>query len=202
MFDDIGSSYPPITNRLDAEVFRFFLNLPDDYRRFLTAHNGGFVEEFRYVFPTGVPFKTEHVDNPSRDDSPVEFFGIPTSDEPGPDDLLQKVVDHAAENFLPRDVIAVARCVQNSLVCISLRPDDLGCVYYWDWYWRYPWCRSFFEARVDEVKRNHAGAEAVLADAKHSQHDALMDALNYATLIKIAPSFSAWFTTCDDRRDQ
>ena len=136
MFDEIHDSFPPITRKLTREDYDFFSSLPDDYRAFLEAHNGGFVDEFRYTFLTGVPFG----DSPSRDDCPIEFFGIPTTQDSGtfPEDLLQMLVDHASENFLPRDVIAIARCVQNSLVCISGRSEDWGAIYYWDWYWPPP----------------------------------------------------------------
>jgi hypothetical protein len=78
MFDDIRGSFPQIKNRLTAEESGFFRSLPEDYREFLQQHNGGFVDEFRYTFPTGVPFQTDEVDNPSRDDCPVEFYGLRT----------------------------------------------------------------------------------------------------------------------------
>jgi hypothetical protein len=79
MFDDIRGSFPQIKNRLTAEESGFFRSLPEAYREFLQQHNGGFVDEFRYTFPTGVPFQTDEVDNPSRDDCPVEFYGLRTT---------------------------------------------------------------------------------------------------------------------------
>lgn len=204
MFDEIRNSYPPITAEAAGENHEFLSQLPDDYRRFLEAHNGGFVEESRYGFLTGVPFRTESADNPSRDDWPVEFFGIPIGDSPGdhPSDLLQQLVDHAAEGFLPRDVIAVARCSQSSLVCLSLREADHGCVYYWDWYWRYPWCRFFFDERIQAVLRAYPDSAAILEEAEHPLHARLQDDLNFATLVQLAPRFRAWFESCEDLREE
>ena len=105
------------------------------YRHFLLSHNGGSVDAFRYTFMTGVPFRTEHAETPSREDSPVDFFGIPTtSDSDGcPDDLLQRAVDYEDQKFLPSNLLAIATCVQSSLVYISTGGPDLGAIYYWDW---------------------------------------------------------------------
>jgi hypothetical protein len=203
MFDEIRNSFPAISDQLAEEERVFFDRLPDDYRAFLLAHNGGFVEEFRYTFLTGVPFRTSEIDNPSRDDCPVEFFGIATT-EPGsalPEDIMQMVVDHAAEEFLPRDVIAIARCVQSSLVCLSLRADDRGAIYYWDWYWRYPWCKDFFDARIARALAAFDDPDAIRRDLRHPRRAELHDALNFATLVKLAPSFSEWGRSCEDRRE-
>ena len=203
MFEEISNSFPGITAGLAGDDYEFFSQLPDDYRRFLATTNGGFVEELRYTFLTGVPFKTETVDNPSRDDWVVEFFGIPTTDAPGeyPADLLQERVDHEAEAFLPTDVIAIARCSQSSLVCISLRDADYGCVFYWDWYWRYPWCKSFFDSRVESVKQLYPDHAAIMDNAGHPLHAQVQDDFNGAILVQLAPSFRAWFEACEDRRD-
>lgn len=203
MFDEIRNSYPTISGQLSAEKLEILAELPDDYRSFLRVHNGGFVDEFRYSFQTGVPFKTKDVENPSRSDCPVEFFGIPAGQVSGsyPEDLLQVAVDHAAEEFLPENVIAVARCIQSSLVCISVRSEDYGAIYYWDWYWRYPWCVHFFDARIEKVQRNYRDAAAILNDREHPHFTTLRDELNYATLTRIAPSFSDWFAMCEDVRE-
>jgi SMI1/KNR4 family protein SUKH-1 len=203
MFDDIYNSYPRIAGQLSAENQRFVDNLPSDYREFLLEHNGGFVYDFRYTFMTGVPFKTDEVDNPSRDDSPVEFFGIPTTEADGewPADLLECIATHRSEEFLPHDVIAIARCVQNSLVCISLRSEDRGRIYYWDWYWRYPWCYHFFDARIASAKGRFDDPSSILDNPHHAQYQAIFDALNFATLVEVAPNFSEWFLRCQDRRD-
>lgn len=110
MFDEIRSSFQKFPRRLSGIDQKFVDQLPSDYLEFLRAHNGGFVDKFRYTFLTGVPFKTEQVDNPSRDDCPVEFFGIGTGRKGDrlPGDLIQIAAEHAEEEFLPNSVIAIA----------------------------------------------------------------------------------------------
>lgn len=204
MFDEIRNSYPRIIDENTCDDFEFFMQLPDDYRQFLSATNGGFVEAFRYTFLTGVPFRTEYVDNPSRDDCPVEFYGIPVNEQidESPNDLLQEMVDHEAEEFLPKGVIAIARCFQNSLVCISLREEDRGWIYYWDWYWRHEWCRPFFDERIKRAYQPYPDYRAILNDPEHPLYESLLDDLNYATLTLVAPSFRKWFESCTDKRQE
>ena len=84
---------------------------------------------------------------------------------------------------------------------MSLRPADRGAVYYWDWYWRYPWCRPFFDERIERVTGNYQDPTAILEDPQHSLHAKLSDELNYATLVQLAPNFSAWFGMCEDQRE-
>lgn len=203
MFEEIRASFPAITAQSAGDDHAFFTQLPDHYRRFLAARNGGFAAESRYTFLTGVPFVTETVHNPSRDDCVIEFFGIPTTDAAGdfPRDLLQERVDHEAEGFLPHDVIAIARCSQNSLVCISLRTEDRGAIYYWDWYWRYPWCKAFFAARIDAVAQQYPQHAEILADEEHALHHEVQDAFNFATLVRLAPDFETFARACEDRRE-
>ncbi len=198
----IRDSYPPLSALGNDKTQAYLRDLPDDYVAFLRHNNGGFADAFRYTFLTGVPFKTETVDNLSRDDCPVEFFGLSGGDasEGFPDDLMQVAREHADEGFLPRNVIAIARCVQNSLVCLSRRKEDFGSIYYWDWYWQYPWCEAFFRARLDEVRRQFEPADDILEDNTHPRHAELRDALNFATLTKLAPDFSSWLGGCEDRR--
>jgi hypothetical protein len=176
--------------------------LPPDYRALLFAHNGGFVEEFRYTFLTGVPFETDTVDTVSRDDSPVEFFGVPTTEAAGrwPRDLLQVAVDHASEEFLPSNLLAIASCVQSSLVCISLSGPDLGAIYYWDWYWQYPWCKAFFDQRIEDVRQRIPDHPTVLSDPSNPRYRQVVDAFNYATVTPLADSLGKWLLSCSDRR--
>ncbi|MFK7885749.1 MAG: SMI1/KNR4 family protein [Gammaproteobacteria bacterium] len=204
MFEGLSESYPPL-DTLQGNVAKHYLEgFPDDYRAFLAAHNGGFADAFRYTFLTGVPFKSKAVSNSSRDDCPIEFFGLPQDEqlEGYPDSLLHVAADHAQEGFLPNDVVAIARCVQSSLVCLSRREDDFGSVYYWDWYWQYPWCEAFFRERINAARQPYDEPNQILGNSEHPQHTELRDALNFATLLKVAPSFSAWAEQCEDRRDR
>jgi SMI1/KNR4 family protein SUKH-1 len=202
MFDEIRNSFPDLPRYFSGDNQELVDELPSDYLEFLRVHNGGFVDEFRYTFMTGVPFKTAEVDNPSRDDCPVEFFGIAMGerDDSLPGDLIEIATEHAEQQFLPTGVIAITRCVQNSLVCLSIRPGDHGSIYYWDWYWSYPWCKPFFEARIAEALAAFEQPGAISENPSHPRYVDLYDALNFATLVKIASSFSEWFRGCRDRR--
>jgi hypothetical protein len=204
MFDEIRNSFPAFPSHLSGDNKELIGKLPKDYLEFLRVHNGGFVDEFRYTFMTGVPCKTTDVDNPSRDDCPVEFFGIGTGERNNglPGDLIQIAAEHTEEQFLPTAVIAIARCVQNSLVCLSIRPEDHGTIYYWDWYWSYPWCKPFFEARIADALAGFERPSDISENPAHPRHVELYDALNFATLVKIASSFSDWFRGCQDRRNE
>jgi len=175
--------------------------LPVSYQSFLENHNGGEIDEFALTFDTGVPFRTETVDNPSRNDGVRDFFGFRTNETTGPEDLLERRVRHDGEQFLPRGFVAIAVCVQSSLVCLSLRPNDFGHVYYWDWYWRYPWCKWFFDARTRAVAERYPDAKATLRDASSPRYREVCDAFNYATVVELAASFHDWIVECYDARE-
>lgn len=196
MFDELRDSLPPITDAITPERRAFFESLPRDYREFLEKHNGGFAEDFRFAFATGVPGK-------SRMDCVVEFLALNAVDVEAsePRDLQQLRLLHDSEEFLPRDIVVIARCVSSSLVCVSLRDEDRGAIYYWDWYWRYPWNKEFFEARIEQAKARFADVKAILSDPNHPEFGACYDALNFATLMKLADSFTAWAARCRDTRE-
>lgn len=201
LFDDIENSYPPFDEAMmSASERELFAKLPKDYQEFLRSHNGGFVRDFRYSFLTGVPYKTEAIDNPSRDDCVVEFLGIPTTTSEGrwPASLILTAEEHRAAKFLPDGIIAIAICIQSSLVCVSLRPADRGAIYYWDYYWRYPWCKSFFEERIEGSRARVKDSEVIMENPHHPDFPALVDALNFATLVKLSDSFSGWCHSCFD----
>jgi hypothetical protein len=200
---ELQHSFPPLTpSAVPADEWAFLQELPEDYLAFLLAQNGGFAESFRYTFQTGVPFKTDDVDTPSRDDAPIEFFGVPTvkSRARYPRDLLQVAVDYAAEEFLPSNLIAIASCVQSSLVCIAVDGPDRGAIYYWDWYWQYPWCKQFFDQRISAVREKIPDYAAVVADTSHARYREVADALNFATVTRLADSMSQWILSCQDVR--
>lgn len=198
----ITGSYPrPTQANTYSNDWKFYMQLPLEYRRFLTAQNGGSAAESRYTFVTGVPGKTDAVS--AHSDCPIEFFGVPTTQQAGdwPEDLLQVIVDHEADKFLPRDVIAIARCPQKSLVCISLRKDDFGHIYYWDYDWQNPERKAFFDERISEVGQRYPTAQQILDTPNHPQQQQLMDELNDAVLVKLADSFDEWIRVCLDRRE-
>ena len=203
MFDDIECSYPAADDAMiGAAEQALSARLPSDYKAFLRTHNGGFAREFRYTFLTGVPFKQGEIYNPSREDCVVELFGIPAATSSGrqPMGLVETAAVHRAERFLPTSIIAVASCVQSSLVCMSLRQCDHGAIYYWEYYWRYPWCKEFFDERIEDARARMKDDRGDIKGAADVEL-ASFDALNFATLVRIAPSFSEWSQSCFDGTD-
>lgn len=199
----ITGSLPPLHDVvLDGPQRELLDSLPADYRRFLEQHNGGELPEFALAFDTRVPFRTEKVDRPSRNDGVREFFGFRSSrDDEGPADLLERRVLHDSEEFLPAGIIAIAICAQSSLVCLSVRRNHFGRVYYWDWYWRYPWCKWFFDQRIDYVASRYPDSKTILKAPAHPRYWETVDAFNYATIVPLAPSFDAWIASCYDARE-
>lgn len=202
MFRELRDSLPAITDALTPARRAFFDRLPPDYQQFLAAHNGGYTEFLRYTFMTGVPYVLGDVDVADRGNCVAEFFGLNAADvtDSTPCDLVQQHEFHTPQEVLPRDVIVIARCVENSLVCLSLRDDDRGAIYYWERHWRYPWCREFFEARIEAAESKFADADTIAHDRVHPQFAELTDARNFATLLKLADSFTAWPSSCLDER--
>ena len=70
-----------LSHNISDEVWSFFDALPNDYKKFLDNTNGGFAEGFKYTFETGIPYITVKVNNPSKTDCVIEFFGICASEE-------------------------------------------------------------------------------------------------------------------------
>jgi SMI1-KNR4 cell-wall len=200
LFDDIEGSYPPIDETtLSVQHRAFFATLPDAYREVLRSQNGGFLSEFRYTFATGVPYKTDKIDNPSGEDCLVELFGFkPISGERGPADLLDVTTEQRAAGILPADVVPIGRCVQSSLICISLRAADRGAIYYWDYYWRYPWCKSFFDERIRQAQEKLNTAPAHAENSDRLASSSVRDELRWALLVRLADDISSWHLSCFD----
>jgi len=66
MFDEIRNSFTGFPRHLSGDNQELVDELPSEYLEFLRVHIGEFVDEFRYTFTTGSPFKTTKVDNPTR----------------------------------------------------------------------------------------------------------------------------------------
>ena len=180
--------------KLKPAARAIYAKLPDDYRAFLAAHNGGFAAPETLTFVTPIPFQAKGVSRKTTDDYVVELFGFATGRhaKTQPRDLAALAKEYAAEEFLPSGVFAIARCVQSSLVCISTNPDDRGAVYYWDWYWRYPWKKAFFDRRLARVRKKHPDVATIAKNRKHRDYQRVADAFNYATIVKLADSFDEW----------
>lgn len=104
--------------------------------------------------------------------------------------MLHEHIDrHKNEEFLPENVFVIARCIQNSLICLSINEADYGSIYYWEWYWQYPWFEEFYGKKVDEISQKYSDVSTILSDTEHDLYLEVFNALNYATLVKVAGSF-------------
>jgi hypothetical protein len=198
----LEQSLPLELSSLSAKDRGLFDRLPGDYRDFLSRSNGGFV--------TGGSMATFDIPIERRREGEVvstvcqsqveEFFAfIPAATRYSrqygkvPASVLHEHWGrHQAEEFLPTDVVVFASCLQNCLLAISLNSDDFGAVYYWEWYWRYPWFSQFFDERIDKARSRFDNVEQILDDPSNPLYQEAFNALNYATLVKVADSFSGF----------
>lgn len=172
--------------------------LPASYRELLCRFNGGLVEEGRICFDTPIPrFKEGRRVQDHQSDCVVELFAFqPRGETRKPSDLAKLKDEHDASDFLPSGVIAIAECLGSSLLCLSTRPQDHGAIYYWDYYWKYPWCRPFFDPRIDAAERAFPDIAAIRADPLHPRRREALDALNFATLVRLADDLADWLAMC------
>lgn len=172
--------------------------LPPSYREFLCRFNGGIVEEGQLCFDTPIPyFKEKRRVQEHQSDCVVELFAFqPPGETREPSDLAKLKREHDESGFLPSGVIAIAECLGSSLLCLSTRDQDHGAIYYWDYYWRYPWCRPFFDPRIEAVEQAFPEIAAIRADPLHPRRREAIDALNYATLVRLADDLADWLATC------
>ncbi len=146
---------PLAVERLDAARSQLFHALPDTLQGVLRTWNGAFfTDDLR--FSTGVERRRDGAPPVVGDDALMELWGFHpgrtgSETEAVPHDLLEEAARHDGEAFLPRGLVAVGLGIQNSLVLVSVRPEDRGAVYYWDWYWQYPWHIEFFTERIDRA---------------------------------------------------
>ena len=196
----LNKSYKFDINSLSEGEKSLFLSLPGDYQYFLRENNGGIVDD-----PNKSVFKTEIIrrDNAGRvfydsSNGIEEFWGFLSYDNSKigetyecPMSILHQHIDkHLTEEFLPANVFVIGRCIQHSLIAISLNEFDYGSIYYWEWYWKYPWYKQYFHKRITEAANQYKNVCSISANEQHPLYSALHSSLNYATLVKISPSFS------------
>ena len=181
-----------------AEDWAIWERLPQGYRDFLTKHNGALVDSDKACFATKIQRVHEGkvYDNATNAVEELWCFlsyqnGQPMEDKPT--SLLHEHFDrHMGEDFLPDGVYVIGRCIQDSLMCLSVNETDYGAIYYWEWYWQYPWYKEFFEHRVEAVNATYPDAKAALGDENSPRYQEVVDAFNYATLVKINNSFNGF----------
>jgi hypothetical protein len=95
----------------------FSRRLPDDYKQFLLEFNGGKPETNEFDVPA------------TKTGSGVNFvYGILATGRDG--DLVHE--QRLLKDRLPSGVIAIADAEGGNRVCLSLRNEDFGTVFFWD----------------------------------------------------------------------
>ena len=102
--------------RLTAFEARIGAALPADYRRFLLAHNGGQLVPCEIVLP--------------GEAEPFASLGAAFGLHHGAD-ALDRVFDNV-KDYIPAEVIAFAEDEGGNLLCIGIRGEHRGRVYFWD----------------------------------------------------------------------
>jgi hypothetical protein len=102
--------------RLTAFEARIGAALPADYRRFLLAHNGGQFVPCEIVLP--------------GEAEPFASLGAAFGLHDGAD-ALDRVFDNV-KDYIPAEVIAFAEDEGGNLLCIGIRGEPRGRVYFWD----------------------------------------------------------------------
>ncbi len=197
---DLNNYYNLTLGKLTKDEKAVFEALPKDYQAFLKENNGGMViDEEKCYFKTDLVRKFEDGRVYKESSNGLEeFWGFLSykNETPGeqfeyPMSILHEHYDrHIEEEFLPSNVIAIGRCVQNSLIAISLNKHDFGSIYYWEWYWQYPWFEDYFQKRIKQAADQFNNVSDILENSEHPKYQKAFDALNYATWVKVSSSFS------------
>jgi len=113
----INSETGPIdVNLIDLLEERLSINLPCEYRDFLTLYNGGYPDPDGFLFKDG------------SDGSSVDFFfDIGTSAEKSIEGTVRRYKNRIPESFLP-----IARDPGGNLVLIKLYGAAAGSIFFWD----------------------------------------------------------------------
>lgn len=185
-------------HNLNTEQTRLWSTLPPDYQNFLRYWNGGELGEDQLCFDVPIPFFAE--DGKQTQDHQTncveDVYGFRADEQYGSSDLAQQKKENDASTFLPARIIAIARCIDNSLVCMSTGNEDQGAIYYWNYYWRYPWCLPFFAPRVRAAEQAFPDIVQIRSDPQHPLRQQAADALNLATLVRLADDLSGWLAAC------
>jgi hypothetical protein len=195
--------------------------LPQSYREFLLASNGGWVSPGTIDSDTGehehaVVFDTPLVwarDN-NRPVSPeVVFFFFAYDATTMGDVRSNKQIDpslyelvasnrYSREDFyaLPPGMMSIAKAQHPEaadMICISLSKDDYGAVYYHYGMWDHPsrFHDDFYDRRQQELLAPFGdAADAASDDEDHPLHAAVNEALMHVPFVRVADSFEAWLS--------
>lgn len=174
----------------EQTVWREF---PADYRAMIETLNGGWLDESLW-FDVPIVWENEGERREGKETRLEEIWTWRTLADDEHEEVTSVLHAHFARHvtdaFLPDGIFAIGRASQKSLIAISTRSDDSGAVFYREWYWNSPWYKSFFQARIRTALSVYEDAWAALEDPDHPNHELVVDAANYATLIKVADSWT------------
>jgi hypothetical protein len=180
---------------LDVYLDYFSQPFPTEYKGFLLIQNGGIIDfnKYTYMIDTHIPWINEDgsIRNPNRRLVLYQFYGVNidkvTSEV---EDIIKMNEDFESQNFLPQNVVAFGSTEDGGILAISLNEADYGAVYLWDYYWMYPWSKPHFETKIQEVLKKYPNYKEMGKDKNSPESKKLNNELNYATLTKLASSFS------------
>lgn len=180
---------------LDAYLDYFSRPFPKDFKEFLLAQNGGIIDfdKYTYVIDTYIPWINEDgtVRNPNRRLVLYQFYGVNIDKAISEvEDIIKMNEDFESQNFLPQNVVAIGSTEDGGILAISLNESDYGSIYLWDYYWMYPWSKPHFDKKIQEVLKRYPNYKKLDNDESDPESKKLDNELNYATLTKLATSFS------------
>jgi SMI1 / KNR4 family (SUKH-1) len=194
--------------------------LPQSYRQFLLANNGGWVSPGAVDSDSGEHTHAVVFDTPlvwARDnDRPVSpelvffFFAYDATTmrdamaEKSDPSLYELVASnrYSKEDYdvLPPGMMSFAKAQRPEaadMLCISLSKADYGAVYYHYGMWHYPFRPhgDFYERRRSDLLAPFgSAADAALNDEDHPQHAAVNEALRYVPFVRVGDSFEDWLS--------
>jgi hypothetical protein len=219
-------SRPPHSNEALARVGASLAQhcnltpLPQSYRQFLLANNGGWVSPGAIDSDSGAHAHAVVFDTPlvwARDnDRPVSpelvFFFFAYDATTMGDAVAQKsdpsLYELVASNrysredydVLPPGMLSFAKAQlpeAADMLCISLSKADYGAVYYHYGMWHYPFRPhgDFYERRERELLAPFGeSADAARDDEDHPQHAAVNEALKRVPFVRVGASFEDWLS--------
>jgi hypothetical protein len=196
--------------------------LPQSYRQFLLANNGGWVSPGAIDSDSGEHAHAVAFDTPlvwaRNNDRPVSpevvffFFAYDATTMRLPDAAAQQSHPSLYElvasnrysredfNLLPPGMMSIAKAQHPEaadMLCISLSKADYGAVYYHYGLWDHPsrFHGDFYDQRQRELLAPFSDvADAACEDEDHPQHAAVNEALMRVPFVRVGDSFEEWLS--------
>jgi hypothetical protein len=221
-------SAPPLSHealaRVEASLAKHcdLAPLPQSYRQFLLANNGGWVSpgaidsepgqhEQAVVFDTPLVWARDN-DRPVSPEVVFFFFAYDATTMRLPDAVAQQshpsLYELVASNrysredfdMLPPGMMSIAKAQHPEaadILCISLSKADYGAVYYHYGLWDHPsrFHGDFYDQRQRELLAPFSDvADAAYDDEDHPQHAAVNEALMRVPFVRVGDSFEEWLS--------